>query len=272
MADTYTTNLRVRLPETGAYGNSWGTVLNQDAIQLLDTAIAGQATIALGVLTSYSLPALGDGASSTSRNFCLIFTGTPAGTVTVTVPATVTSKFYLIDNDTGQDILLKYSASTGITIADGSKQLVWCDGSEVYNVATDALNALELGGIAAALYARLDTAQNFSAAQAITLSALSDGATIALDASLSNYFRVTLGGNRTLANPTNARDGQTIEVLVIQDGSGSRTLAYGSKIRWPDGTAPTLTTTAGRADLIVMTYYLTQDVWLATVVQNYTVT
>lgn len=272
MADTFSTSLRVRLPETGAYGNSWGTVLNQDAIQLLDTAIAGQVIIALGSLTSFSLPALSDGASSTSRNFCLIFQGTPAGLVTVTVPATVTSKFYLIDNDTGQDILLKYASSTGITIEDGSKQLVWCDGTEVFNVTTDALNALQLGGVDAALYARLDLAQNFSAGQGITIEDLTDGATITIDAALSNYFQVVLGGNRTLANPTNPRDGQTLEVLVRQDGTGSRTLAYGSKIRWPDGTSPTLTTTANRADLIVMTYYEDLDVWLATAVQNYTVT
>lgn len=55
---------------------------------------------------------------------------------------------------------------------------------------------------------------------------LTDAATIATDASLSNRFRVTLGGNRTLGNPSNSVDGQQIVWEVIQDGTGGRTLAF----------------------------------------------
>src|SRR5688572_23737164 len=105
MADTFSPFLRVRLPEVGQYANSWGTVLNSDAITLLDHGITGRVTIALGINTSHSLAALTDGQAADSRYFCLRFEGTPGGTVTVTVPGTVLKKFYLIDNDTGQDIL-----------------------------------------------------------------------------------------------------------------------------------------------------------------------
>ena len=89
---------------------------------------------------------------------------------------------------------------------------------------------------------------------------LSDGATISTDASLGTHFRVTLGGNRTLANPTGASDGQRITWEIIQDGTGSRTLSYGSKFAFgTDVTSPVLSTTAGLRDFIGAIYNLTTD-------------
>lgn len=269
MADTFTPYLRARLPETGAYSNSWGTVLNSDGLTLLDHGITGQVTIALGTNTTHSLAALSDGSAADSRYFSLLFTGTPASTVTVTVPATVLKKQYLIDNQSGQDMLIKYSASTGVTIPDGVRQLIWCDGSEVYKITANAVDAETLGGVAAAAYARLAVAQNFTAGQAITFEELTDSASITVDASLSNYFYVTLGGDRTLANPSNPRDGQTIEIHVRQDGTGGRTLAYASKWRWPDDTDPVISTGINRMDLIVATYREDLDLWFASITQNY---
>jgi hypothetical protein len=270
MADTFSPFLRVRLPEVGQYANSWGTVLNSDAITLLDHGITGRVVIALGINTTHSLAALTDGSAADSRYFCLRFEGTPGGVVTVTVPATVLKKFYLIDNASGQNILLKYAASTGITVPDGVKQIVWCDGAEVFKVTADADNADTLGGVNAANYARLDQAQNFSAGNGIDFEALVDGATISVDASASNYFNLVIGGNRTLGNPTNPRDGQTIEIHVRQDGTGGRTLAYASSWRWPDNTDPILSTGPNKLDLIVATYRSDLARWFASITQNYT--
>jgi hypothetical protein len=99
--------------------------------------------------------------------------------------------------------------------------------------------------------AKTDVAQSFTAAQGVTASALSDGASIATDASLSNVFTVTLGGNRALANPTNLVAGRVYTWIVTQDVTGSRTLSYGSYFNFPGGTAPTLTTDANAVDFIV---------------------
>jgi len=82
---------------------------------------------------------------------------------------------------------------------------------------------------------------------------LTDGATITPDFSTSNNFTVTLGGNRTLANPTNIVAGQSGFITIIQDGTGSRTLSFGSYWDFAAGTAPTLTTTASAVD--VLAYY-----------------
>lgn len=93
---------------------------------------------------------------------------------------------------------------------------------------------------------------------------LIDGASIAVDASFSNNFRVTLGGNRTLANPSNLRDGQRLDFRVKQDGTGGRTLAYGSKFSFPGGTAPTLSTAAGATDILRCQYDKVDDTLFCT--------
>ena len=106
----------------------------------------------------------------------------------------------------------------------------------------------------------LELAQSFSAAQRGTISALTDGTTITADFALANNFSVTLGGNRTLANPSNLTAGQSGAIFITQDGTGSRTLAFGSYWDFSGGTAPTLTTTASAVDLLVYTVRSTTSI------------
>ena len=106
----------------------------------------------------------------------------------------------------------------------------------------------------------LSLAQTFSAAQRGSISALTDGTTITADFALANNFSVTLGGNRTLANPSNLTAGQSGAIFISQDGTGSRTLAYGSYWDFSGGNAPTLTTTASAVDLLVDTVRTTTSI------------
>jgi hypothetical protein len=78
---------------------------------------------------------------------------------------------------------------------------------------------------------------------------LTDGATIAWDLSAGSAV-VTLGGNRTLANPTNIEAGAHYHLVVIQDGTGSRKLSYGTAYYFPSGYGPNLTSTAGAVDVL----------------------
>ena len=82
------------------------------------------------------------------------------------------------------------------------------------------------------------------------ISTLTDGATITPDFAENSTFTVTLGGNRTMANPTNMVPGQTGSIFIVQDGTGSRTLAWGSYWDFIGGIAPTLTTTANAVDRV----------------------
>jgi len=100
------------------------------------------------------------------------------------------------------------------------------------------------------------TADTIDGVLAPTITALTDGATITPDLTVSANFSVTLGGNRTLANPSAMTVGQSGSIFITQDATGSRTLAYGSYWDFANGTAPTLTTTASavdRLDYIVRT-------------------
>jgi hypothetical protein len=89
---------------------------------------------------------------------------------------------------------------------------------------------------------------------------LTDGATITWDVGSSPVAKVTLGGNRTLSAPTNSASGQFISLTVIQDATGSRLLTWNSAYEFTGDTAPTLTTTASKADVFVFKYNGT--VWL----------
>ena len=95
-----------------------------------------------------------------------------------------------------------------------------------------------------------ETTLYVSGNSASEIQTLTDGATITPDFSTGNLFTVTLGGNRTLANPTNLVAGQSGAIFLVQDGTGSRTLGFGSHFDFAGGTAPTLTTTASAVDRI----------------------
>jgi hypothetical protein len=98
--------------------------------------------------------------------------------------------------------------------------------------------------------ASLSAAQTFTAGQRGEITALTDASSIATNLALSNNFSVTLGGSRTLANPTNIVAGQSGSFFITQDGTGSRTLAYGGYFKFVGGTAPTLSTAAASVDRI----------------------
>lgn len=85
---------------------------------------------------------------------------------------------------------------------------------------------------------------------AVEIATLTDAATITPDFGANQNFTVTLADNRTLANPTNPVVGQTGSIFLVQDGTGSRTLSFGTQYDFSGGTAPTLSTAAAAVDRI----------------------
>jgi len=90
--------------------------------------------------------------------------------------------------------------------------------------------------------------------------ALTDGATVNWAVNTSPVAKVTLGGNRTIAAPSGGATGQFVSLLIIQDGTGSRTVTWNAVYEFASDTAPTLTTTADKGDLFVFRYNGTK--WL----------
>ena len=117
-------------------------------------------------------------------------------------------------------------------------------------VLTTTTNTANTANTTANAAATLTAVQTFTAGQRGEVTALTDAASIATDLALSNNFAITLGGNRTLANPSNITAGQSGSIFITQDGTGSRTLAFGTNFKFVAGTAPTLSTAASSIDRI----------------------
>ena len=134
------------------------------------------------------------------------------------------------DPDTGVSWV---SANIGALVAGGANALNWNSSGNVGIGTTSPAKQLSITKSALA-----------------TINTLTDGATITPDFDAGQNFSVTLAGNRTLANPTNIDAGQTGSIFITQDGTGSRTLSFGSYWDFAGGTAPTLSTAAASVDRI----------------------
>jgi len=86
-----------------------------------------------------------------------------------------------------------------------------------------------------------------------TFNSNTDAAIVAMDFNNGVNQKVTVAGNRTLtfSNPV---EGATYGIMIKQDAVGSRTITWPSTVKWAGGTAPTLTSTASRTDVVYFMY------------------
>ena len=134
-----------------------------------------------------------------------------------------------------------------VKITELTAQTTTTDATDVVPIVDVAANATKKITVANLITAQ---ARTFTAAQRGEVTTLTDAANISVDFAASNNFVVTLADNRTLDNPTNIVAGQSGSIFIVQDGTGSRTLAYGSYYDFAGGTAPTLSTAASAVDRI----------------------
>ena len=292
MASNYTTRIRLNQQGDGDNPNSWGTVLNDGVISLVDEAVAKYTTVSLGSAATVTLSAV-DGGTDVPRSAFLEANGTVGGahtTITMVIPNV--TKGYVVNNQTTYTtttnvVKIKTAPGDGLTIPQGaiSQIVVDTDGS-VYS--TNA-SGLGLGAAASAdigvcatniadvslsdlRYVRTSATSTIIASDLHIkqgslivgtssraynpILTLTDAASITSDFAKGNNFLVTIGGNRTLAAPSNAVAGQSGSIYIIQDGSGSRTLSYNTVWQFVSATVPTLSTGAGDVDMLV---YMTRS-------------
>ena len=287
MASSYTSRIRLNKQGDGDNPNSWGTVLNDGVISLVDDAIAAYTTVEIGANATVTLSAV-NGGSDVPRSAFLEVKGSVGGshnTISLIIPAN--SKSYVINNvvsanTTASDIVkIKTASGDGYNIPFGAVGLVVCDGTSVYSMNTKGLGlgtaasadigvcANNVPEVSAAdlRYVRTSVTTDATIRGNITYQAgslkistsaraynpittLTDAASITNNFALGNNFLVTLGGNRTLAAPTNAVAGQSGTIHIIQDGTGSRTLGYNTAWQFVSATVPTLSTGAGDVDIL----------------------
>ena len=110
--------------------------------------------------------------------------------------------------------------------------------------------------------AHTDRNQSFSVGQRGTISALGvQTSTVTLDMNTANHFSLTANGNITLANPSNITAGQGGSIVIT--ANGSYTTSFGSQWRFATGSAPTMSTTAGKQDRL--DYYVVSSNTIHTV-------
>ena len=288
MATSYTSSLRLVKQGDGENPNSWGTVLNDGMISLTDDAIAGYTTISIGSAATVTLSAV-DGGQDQARKAFVEIIGSVGGThddIVILIPQK--SKSYIINNKvsantTASDTvkLKNDGAGTGYTVPFGSIGLVISNGTSVFGTNATGLGfgtaasadigvcATNVPKVSAAdlRYVRTSVTTDATVRGNITYEAgslqigtsarayspfvtVTDAACVSVNFALGNTFVVTLGGNRTLKAPANCTAGQSGTIHVIQDGTGSRTLAYNTAWQFVSGTVPTLSTGASDVDIL----------------------
>lgn len=146
-------------------------------------------------------------------------------------------------------------SANGITVNSTGQYITGLVNASSFNVSTSTIansTGVYTGVVncsSITIATQLDVTGTVTTAKANVVSqTLTDQATITWDTSLGQIATVTLGGNRTMAAPTNLKVGTYI-LHVIQDGTGSRTLTWNAVFKWPAGVAPVLTTTINARDL-----------------------
>jgi hypothetical protein len=296
MATTYT-DLGLSLMLTGENSGTWGDITNKN-LQLIQQGFAGYEAVTVNGTGTTTLDII-DATISNGRNAVIKLTGTITGNIVVTIPDSVEKLYTVINGTVGVfTVEFKTVSGTGVTFAttDKSTKILFADGTNIVDTGTVSLTgvqtltnktltspkineAVEVTATATELnYSDIVTLGTTAASKVFTADAnnlttvsgavanvedtLTDGATITWDVIDSPVAKVTLGGNRTLSAPSGTTPiaGQFISLTVIQDATGSRTLTWNSVYEFTADTAPTLTTTASKADLFVFKYNGT--VWL----------
>jgi hypothetical protein len=272
---SYTTSLRLVQPATGEYSGTWGAQVNTGLTALVDTSVAGTASITM-TAANYTLTS-NNGATDEARSMFLVLGGTPGASYQVICPAV--SKLYFVTNSTGFAQTVKTSAGTGISVPNGARMTLRCDGTNVLEaqtyfgsltlgaalpVASGGTGAITLTG-----YVKGSGTSAFTAAATIPVADLSGtlpvgnggtGATTltgvlkgngtsAFTAAVAGTDYVTPTGtetltNKTLTNPT--VNNYTEGVVAIGTVTTSNTLSL------TNGTVQTATLTASTACTFTM--------------------
>lgn len=99
------------------------------------------------------------------------------------------------------------------------------------------------------------------APEVVTLSFVGSGTTT-VNAESGNAYALTLtASTTTLGNPSNPTDGQVIRFRIIQGSGGSFTLSYGSAYDFGASGSPTLSTSAGKVDILGFEYVGSLSKW-----------
>jgi hypothetical protein len=143
MASTYTA-AGIELVTQGEQAGAWGDTTNTNW-EMIEEMVGGVVSVALST-TSETLTT-SDGASSDGRHAAVVFTGSPGGTCTVTVSPNDMQKIYFIVNNSDQTVTMSQGSGANVSIAAGSKKIVYCDGAGAGAAVVDLTTNLDISGL-----------------------------------------------------------------------------------------------------------------------------
>lgn len=220
------------------------------------------------------------GIISTDREKLVTFNN--AGAVAATIPQAGSSfpdgwRVYLKNKGVGLVTLTPSTstidAASSITLSQNESCILYSDGSNYHRIARQSLSsATETVAGIMEIATQSETNTGSDDARAVSplklanwdltsnkrldpiYNTVSDSSgTITIDLNNGDNFECTLSGTgRTLANPSNMREGAIIDLRIVQDGSGGRTItSYGGYWSFPDDATPSLVSTIGAAGHLI---------------------
>ena len=134
MASTYTANIGIEKIGSGEQAGAWGTTTNNN-LDIIDRAINGVLSLTLtGTTTNLTTT---DGSLSDGGNKVLVLGGSPSGTNTITILPNDQDKVYIVQNGTSQTATFTQGSGADISVAAGSKKIIFADGAGSGAAVTD---------------------------------------------------------------------------------------------------------------------------------------
>ena len=142
MASTYTANSGIEKIGAGEQAGAWGTTTN-NTFDIIDRAINGVGAISLSG-TTHTLTT-SDGTLSDGGYKVLVLGGSPSGTNTITISPNDQDKVYIVQNSTSQTATFTQGSGANVSVAAGSKKIIYADGAGSGAAVIDVTDALDIG-------------------------------------------------------------------------------------------------------------------------------
>ena len=224
MTSTYTPSLRITKQGTGDNNNTWGTVVNDQVISLLEDAIAGVVSVdCTGSVDVNIATTTVNGGVDTARNMVLELTGTIGANINLIVPSV--EKIYLVRaaHTGAYTITVKPSGgASGIAFATGDIALVYTSGTSIYKVSQTITGVLlatnNLSDVANAATARTNISAQAADATLTALAAFnSNGFLVQTAADTFTSRQFTSGTGINITNGTGVGGDVTIAGVAASD-------------------------------------------------------
>lgn len=277
MPSTYS-QLKIELIGTGDQAGTWGATTNTNLGTALEEAITGSANVTFAS-SNVALALTDTNATQTARNLRLNLVGAITNQQHLFVPAI--EKQYLVVNGLSNSVIIANGGNTGatgttFTLPAGRSSIVFNDGTNINDVVTFVStlgNVTITGGTANALTISNVTINSGTAngvqssnvtivsgavgnttinayTEGITTGFLNTGSAYTINIANSTIITANLSATCTFTMPT-ATAGKSF-ILMLKTGAGTNTATF-SGVKFVGNTAPTITATANRMDILTFT-------------------